>query len=174
VVRQRACRKEPVGRLETRPLPRAPRLRGAAANRPWGASRGGQKGSGCGKKRPPKGTDTTPAKTTKFTPMPCPTPCRARVQGEYSTVAIPLSISHWRGEDRRWKAPGECSTATAAGCRLSSAAPAIEVSVIAPAAAPKRRAEPRCGMPAAVTKAAGEAASSMPKEPVVTACASRM
>lgn len=38
-----------------------------------------------------KETGTTSAQTAKSRPMPCPTPCRARVQGEYFTTRAALS-----------------------------------------------------------------------------------
>lgn len=38
-----------------------------------------------------KETGTTSAQTAKSRPMPCPTPCRARVQGEYFTTRTALS-----------------------------------------------------------------------------------
>jgi hypothetical protein len=65
--------------------------------------------------------------------MPCPTPCWARVQGEYFTSGIFLSIAHWRAGNRQWKSPADSSFAIAAEPRSSSAAAATGARSIAPA-----------------------------------------
>ena len=106
--------------------------------------------------------------------MPCPTPCWARVQGEYFTIDISLSIAHWHAGNRQWKSRADSSFVMAAEPRSSSAAAATGASSIVPEAAPKPHAALRSRKPATATRRAEEAASSMPKEAAVTGCAGRM
>lgn len=75
--------KEPVGRLETHPLRRGCR-RGPGVSRDDSQVRDAVESTA-------KETGTTSAQTAKFTPMSCPTPCRARVKGEYFTTRTTLS-----------------------------------------------------------------------------------
>lgn len=71
--------------------------------------------------------------------MPCSTPCRARVQGEYFTSGLFLSIAHWRNGNRQWNLPADSSFAIAAEPRSSSAAAVIGARSIAPLAAQAAR-----------------------------------
>jgi hypothetical protein len=59
----------------------------------------------------------------------------ARVQGEYFTSGLFLSIAHWRDGNRQWKPPADSSCAIAAAPRSSSAAAATGARSIAPLAA---------------------------------------
>ncbi len=157
------------GRLETRP-PVARRPSGKpAADAAKGSRRGWPTRSRCGKRNPPRRTGTTPAKPAKLTPMSCPTPCRARVQGEYFTSGLFVSIAHWRDGNRQWKPPADSSFAITAEPRSLSAAAATG----ARSTAPRRPAALPSRQPAAVTRRAGMAASSTLKEPAVTGFVSR-
>jgi hypothetical protein len=128
-LRQRACRKEPVGRLETRPLPRAIACVGRRQIG-HGARRGDDKRVLDAVKR------ARQKERARHRPKR-PSSHRCRAHTVLGTGAgrvfhdrdVPVDISHWRDGKRRWNRLGRCSSVIAAVCRLSSAAAAIEVSV---------------------------------------------
>jgi hypothetical protein len=101
---------------------------------------------------------TTPAKTLPLHPMPCPTPCRARVQSKYFMINL-LCRTYFVGEieSQRWKPQVDYSSAPVAGCKSISVAAVTVAKPIVPMAAPKRRVTSHYGQQAIVINKAVEA-----------------